>query len=491
MSLNYKSVKGKILGLFSDKYFFAVFLIFLIGTLLRFWHLPEFVTYLGDQGRDAIVIKRILTLEHFPAIGAPTSVGQVYLGPFYYFFIAPWLLLFNFDPVGPAVGVAFFSSLYILINYFVVKDIFNRDAALISTVFVGFSTILIESSRYSWNPNLLPVFSLLTVYFFIKSIKTKKQFHFLAAGAFLSFCLQLHYLALFLAVPIIFYIFMAFFEDRKDAKKILYGSLLSFFSFLFFSLPLLIFDLRHQFLNTKNFILFFKSSEGVAQGKISNVFSTFNSLNKFSFNLDLAPMITGVFLLLIFVSFLLTFKKRENIKTLILLFIFLIFGLSLYSGPKYPHYFGSIYPIYFVLIAYFLSVLISNSYTRILIPVFLIAFILLNSKGYFFLKGEGANQIQMAKNIASVIKDNVSAEKFTLTSLPQRYSDSTYRYFLEIWGKKPIEKDSLEKGEELFAVCEAECKVIGDPGWDVAYFAPTRVVEKWNVGDVTIYKLIR
>jgi len=52
------------------------------GNFLRFYRLNDFAMFLSDQGRDAIIIKRILTGEHFPAIGAPTSVGQVYLGPF-------------------------------------------------------------------------------------------------------------------------------------------------------------------------------------------------------------------------------------------------------------------------------------------------------------------------------------------------------------------------------------------------------------------------
>ena len=146
--------------------------IVLVGIFLRFYKLEGFVTFLGDQGRDAIIVKRIITLEHFPAIGPPTSIGQVYLGPFYYYFIAPWLLLSNFNPIGLAVGVAFFSSLYLLINYLIVKELFDKKIALISTILLSFSSVLIDFSRFSWNPNLLPLFALLTVYFVIKSLKT-------------------------------------------------------------------------------------------------------------------------------------------------------------------------------------------------------------------------------------------------------------------------------------------------------------------------------
>src|SRR3989304_5417269 len=130
-----------------------------IAAFLRLYNFEGFVTFLGDQGRDAIVVKRILTGEHLPAIGAPTSVGQVYLGPFYYYFIAPWLLIFRNNPIGPAFGVAIFSCLYLLINYLIVTKLFDKKIAVISTILLSFSTVLIDLSRFSWNPNLMPLFS--------------------------------------------------------------------------------------------------------------------------------------------------------------------------------------------------------------------------------------------------------------------------------------------------------------------------------------------
>jgi len=122
--------------------------------------------FLSDQGRDAIIIKRIVTLEHFPAIGAPTSIGQVFLGPFYYYLISPFLALFNFNPVGLAFGVAFLSIIGLIASYIAVKHELSKKTALLFLIFAGFSYIQIENSRFSWNPNLLPIFSFFTLYFF-------------------------------------------------------------------------------------------------------------------------------------------------------------------------------------------------------------------------------------------------------------------------------------------------------------------------------------
>src|SRR3990167_8872530 len=151
-------MKAIISKLFKDKYSFSILILFVVGLFLRLYKINGFITFLGDQGRDAIILKRIITFEHFPAIGPPTSIGQVYLGPFYYYFIAPWLWISNFDPIGPAIGIAIISSFSLIFSYFLLKDIFNKKTALYIVLFITFSSLIIEFSRFSWNPNLLPFF---------------------------------------------------------------------------------------------------------------------------------------------------------------------------------------------------------------------------------------------------------------------------------------------------------------------------------------------
>src|SRR3989339_2075529 len=319
----------------------------LVGVFLRFYKLYGFTTFLGDQGRDAIVVKRILTLEHFPAIGAPTSIGQVYLGPFYYYFIAPWLLFFNNQPIGLAFGVAFFSSLYLLINYLIVKELFNNKAALISTVFLSFSSVLIDFSRFSWNPNLLPLFTLLTVYFVIKSLKTNKWYFFVLLGSFISFSIQLHYLALFLIPPIATLLIIDLIKKTNQLKNYL----LMFFSFIFFSSPLIIFDFRHNFLNSKLFLALFKSSGTSFLTKLNSLFDSFYYLNLYSFNITLNKFFIYILLFFLLTILFTLVKKSSNLKTFLFIFLLTILGMSLYSGPKYPHYFGLIYPLYYVIIS--------------------------------------------------------------------------------------------------------------------------------------------
>ena len=468
-------------------------ILFLIAVFLRFYRFSEFVMFLGDQGRDAIIVKRILTLEHLPAIGAPTSVGMIYDGPFYYYFIAPWLLFFNNNPVGLAFGVAIFSTIFIVINFFIVKELFNKKIAYISTIFITFSYALIDLSRFSWNPNLLPLFTLLTIYFVIKSIKTNWWIFYALSGAFISFSIQLHFLFLFL-IPVIGILYLL--PQLKIAKQSISqfrNILISILSFVIFSSPLIIFDLRHQFLNTKNFIKLFTESVGSKGNFFSSFNLTFLNLNKFSFGFDINSVISLLLLVLFIIGFIFLIpKKQTNLKIFYSLFLSFIFFFSFYNGSKHLHYYGLIYPIYFIIIANILSDDALKNFGKYLTPIFIIAFVFLNGINYSFLFIRGGNQVVLSQNVALKISENIKKKKFTVTSLPEKYSDSTYRYFLEIWGKRAIEKDSLEKADELFVVCEKACPLImGNPQWDIAYFAPNKIVGKWIVEGVKIYKLVR
>ncbi len=470
--------------------------VILVGIFLRFYRLEGFVTFLGDQGRDVIIAKRILTLEHLPAIGAPTSIGQVYLGPFYYYFITPWLLLFNYQPVGLAFGVAFFSSIYLLINYLIVKELFNKRISLISTLFLSFSSVLIDFSRYSWNPNLLPLFTLLTVYFAIKSLETNKWYFFALLGTFISFSIQLHYLALFLIPPIAVLFANDLIKKIKQSGNITMKQfsnyLLMIFSFIFFSSPLIVFDLRHNFLNSKNFINLFRSSGSSFLTKVNSFFDSFYYLNLYSFNIDLNKIFVYLLMLFLFMILFTLIIKKSHLKTLLFIFLLAILGMSLYSGPKHPHYLVILYPLYYIIIGYFLDFPKGTILEKFLTIFFIIGFIFLNFQKYPYFNRQPNNQISFAKSIAKKIFDNVGDKKYTVTALPEKYSDSSYRYFLEIWGKRAEEKDSIEKTNELFVVCEKKCPlIIGNPQWDIAFFAPNKIIGEWEVAGVKIYKLVR
>ena len=56
-----------------------IFLILVIAAFMRLYRINDYMTFLGDEGRDALVVKKII-VDHKPTLLGPTaSVGGFFL----------------------------------------------------------------------------------------------------------------------------------------------------------------------------------------------------------------------------------------------------------------------------------------------------------------------------------------------------------------------------------------------------------------------------
>src|SRR3990170_8874008 len=150
---------------------FWLAVILLIGAFFKLYRIDEYMTFLGDEGRDAIIVRRLLVNFDPILIGPGTSIGNMYLGPLYYYMIAPALFLANFNPAGPSVMISLLGILTIWFIWFVVREWFpnanwkgTNKGALAAAALYAVSPVVINFSKSSWNPNIMPFFSLLTIY---------------------------------------------------------------------------------------------------------------------------------------------------------------------------------------------------------------------------------------------------------------------------------------------------------------------------------------
>src|SRR3989344_786654 len=82
-----------------------LFLILLIAASLRIWNLPHRMVFLADQGRDFLRVYELYTTRRLTLLGPPSSQGNFFFGPAYYYLIAPGLILSQFNPLGAVLGV--------------------------------------------------------------------------------------------------------------------------------------------------------------------------------------------------------------------------------------------------------------------------------------------------------------------------------------------------------------------------------------------------
>jgi hypothetical protein len=160
--------------------------------------------------------------------------------------------------------VAALSSGLIFLNYKLVKKMFNLPVALLSSLFLTFSATAVTHARFSWNPNLAPLFGLLMVYFNWRALKQPK--FWIAVAACFSVLIQLHYLTLLAGMAAVLLWLWQLRQmisaaranadsgsDSACLKDLLRSTALGILIFILSLAPLILFDLKHQGLNAQAF----------------------------------------------------------------------------------------------------------------------------------------------------------------------------------------------------------------------------------------------
>lgn len=501
--------------------------ILLIAAFLRLYKIGEYMTFLGDEGRDVLVVYNILHGK-FTLLGPTASVGGFFLGPIYYYFIAPFLWLFNYNPVGPAVMVALFGIATVFFVYKVGVEFFSKEAGLLAASLYAISPLVVAYSRSSWNPNLMPFFSLLTLYLFYKAVKDNDKKMICLAGVSFGIAMQLHYISVFLGAIIAFYaMYVCYLKQgtwTKAIKQLFKYYILFFTGFFIGWSPFLLFEVRHGFQNIQNIINFIFQPQGkdaiVTNGgflaNITNVF--FRLFGRLITNYPPPEQVSTQAHINIFVwfwgtmllaigslgSFLYQYKKNKETDKrlqLALILFLLIFGIGLFGFYRkniYDYYFGFMFPLPFLLVGNFLFFLWSKKNILRYISVFgfFILFII-NIQALSF-RHSPNKQLAQTEEIAKFVISKTNGRPYNFALISGNNSDHAYRYFFKIWEKDPVEIEKLADDpkrtsatDQLLVICEdPSCQPLGNPSWEVAGFGRADIAEKWNVSVVQIYKLV-
>jgi len=491
--------------------FWILVVILLISAFFRLYRISDYMTFLGDEGRDVIVVHRFITELHPPLIGPGTSVGNMYLGPLYYYMMAPALLLANFSPVGPAVQIAILGIITVWFIWYVFRIWFPTEkqnwGALIAAFLYAISPTVINFSRSSWNPNIMPFFALLSIYSIWQVYKYSNFRWLIVLGVSFACVLQSHYLGLLLA-PTLFIFWLLTIRNLRIKstvqfnKKFVINSIIGLGIFLLLMSPLLFFDLRHHFQNFDALKVFLASNKDIGFS-----FSTFASRFISTTEMLFANLIGGKNIYLglseIFVSFVIVIfllKKRFSNPQLYLIVSWLLFGLlglAYYKGAVYDHYLEFLFPIPFVLIGLLSKNILESR--KIILKIFLFAFLvylvvisILNNPPIV----DPTFQLPRAISVAKVIQEKANGQRFNLASISDFGNRDVYEYFLLIWHTKIVDTDpsSLQFTitDQLFVVCEfpvEKCDPIHDSSAWITNFGWTKITDQWPVWGGTLFKL--
>lgn len=481
------------------KYIILLVLLLAAASFVRLYRISDYMHFLGDEGRDVLVVKRMIIDGEFTLLGPITSVGSMYLGPIYYYFMIPFLYIFKMDPVGPAVMIALLSLATVALIYILGIEFFNLKVAIIASLLYAFSPLVIVHSRFSWNPNAVPFFALFLIYSLTKLVVKKQKNWAFPCGLSLGVLFQLHYLAL-MFIPIILVVLLLFKEFKlQNIGKIILGTLVMLS-------PFLAFEFRHNFPNTQTVLRFItKTGSGAtfAFGKFYLIVSDLTLRTFWRILIIESATLSKVFILFIIVSlFLILREKKKNSfnQALIILVVWYTISLicfGLYQGAIYDYYLVNIFPLPSLLAAVTFSwYMDKKGINKIIMLIIFFSILFFQLKNSPLLK-EPNRLLYLTKARARFILEKAGSDPYNFALITGSNSDHAYRYFLELWGKPPLtiqnpQLDPERKSvtESLYVICEiSDCSPLGHPLWEIAGFGRAEIENSWEVEGVKIFKL--
>lgn len=390
--------KNRILTYLKSNYF-QLLLILIISLFFSILKLSDNYSFEWDQADDATKVYSIITQRKPLLIGPRVSNDNgFFVGPYHYYYLLPFYLLTNRDPIAGMYAVIFVNLITILISFILFQKIFSKNIAFITALIL--SPCL---GTTSWSVMYSPLIAIITLYICYEAINNK--FDFPLAMLFAGFISNIHLVSVSL-VPIIIISFLLS-KNKPTIKQILIGLILFLIPFT----PLIFFDFRHNFLNLNKLVDMISNKSLNGEVFIENLYlrSFWRSLN--IFNLFKNQLIERIFSLIILLISPILFKGNKN-KILIFLWVALpLIFLSQYSGAISEYYYIMVYS----LIPLFISLVITKLINKKIIYCPLIILLLISIGIKIFLNKNNSITLEDKKAIVNYLVNQKKDQPFYLS----------------------------------------------------------------------------
>ncbi len=414
--------------------FLIFLLVFLLAFFKYFYNFQKRAFFEFDQEYLSMEAKKIIIDKDFTLIGAPTSVGGMFIAPFYNYFMALAHFVGGMNPYT----VDFVSSLWGVANlvaiFLVGKKLFGLKVGLFSFIIALLSFQFLRTEGLPPLLFPLPFCSLLIFY-----LLTKKRINWFWLAALVGFSFHLHFSAVFF-LPMIFFVLL--WQKPKDfsIKKLF----IPFLIILFFVSPLILFELRNQFFISKNFVVFLRQKGGdfnLFSQILKSLDISLRNLGNLVYHQPLSfskIFLSSFFLLMTFFS-----GRKRKIVLLSLVWILLpILIFAFYKGHIINYYFVIQEPIFFLLIGLSLDFIFEKLVGKFLIVFSLcfLTFVSLRSS----ISWQSCHTLYYKMKAFDFIKEKTSKDPFYLSFTIEPAWRGGYDY-LAFWYKfKLLDKPDLQ-----------------------------------------------
>lgn len=395
-----------------------VTIIILAGLIIRSVNYKLHLNFSADQGIFSSNALEIFRERKITLLGPTASFvvegRQLFQGSVIFYTDLVFLLIGGFDPIKSSFAFTFFSMLMVFPLYFGTKWLTNKNTAFFVSILYALLPTIINYTRFLWNINFQLSLTPLLIFslgLYEKS-KNKRLLFLTLTGIVAGALTMFHYQ--YVLVDIILFLYFGF--SKKAASK----SLLILFSGMVFGFfPMLVFELRNNFYNTKTILFFLANWTAFLKNNIQGTSFPFY-----------------YFISIIFVFFVLALRvlKIKVRKISLIVLVILLFAVDLYLYfPAPKHAFGMV-----------------NNWSY-----------LDEAKAHELIIGSGV-------------------DNFNVVNLGYNTLAEVQKYLLKKDGVL-INFDDYSRNKYLFVITDKDFS--NDPAYEIRTFKPSRKVSVWKIND--------
>jgi len=426
-------------GFFSGR--FDVWKIGIIGiaSFLRVYRLEALTEFLGDQGRTMLTMYDFVERGVVPLVG-PTTLSGHNLGPMFYYLLLPGYLLGR-GPIGVSFWMAILGVITVVVLYETVRLMFGVNSARIVSLLWAVSPYIVTADRTIWEPNMVPLFSVLYIYLLYRVHKESVWWLWTALGITVGVLVQLHYPnVFFIGLTGLYLVGGLFFQTRGVSFSVISGLWCSL-GFILTLIPFLGYEYTVRFRDITGILGVFADSAN--PGKRAMLYAgldyAYRVLGRAVPNMSRAPAAVFVGIWTVFVML----RPRKLTQFLTLWLFGGLIAMTRYQGVVHDHYLYFLIPVPFFMIASVFSILRRSLY--ITLACALISVISIVHLSHTDIFNMGNNDVRRVSATVGKLKREIGDSQFSFTLINSRsFSDLHYRYFMRVMRLSP---QSITGGE--------------------------------------------
>lgn len=469
------------------------------GLFFRTFRVDALLLFLYDQGRDALVIWDLIHNGKLSLIGPTTGIEGVFLGPFYYLLLLPPYLISGGDPKAASFFISILSGLGVVFIYIIGAN-FSKVAGLLSAFLAGFSYMWISNDRWLANPTPVSFFAPLAFFMFWKAKKNPTKF-FPIAMFLMGLNLQLEASGSFLLMFAVL-IWVYFSKIYTNFKALIFGVV----AFILTLLPQALFELRHNYLITKNILKFFNNDHSGNGGFNlptlvdiqTRLGLIFQSLME---KIEPSPSNFSFFVLIVTILGVSLYYKKLNSDLLKLILIWVITPVCLFmffrgnEGYIFAYYLNPVIPIVFVFLGVGLWSItkIFKLWGKLVVITICAIFLVLQFqyKNYFLdgLGGFNTIALENQKKAIDWIYHMAENRQFNVDVYVPPVIPFAYDYLFLWYGQKKYGYlPAKENIEELYTIHEYDSFIDRKNKWIKRQLSIGKIEKEASFGGITVEK---